>query len=65
MLSYTIQEMLLLSSPGVTELNSTDYALIDTYLDADEYSNFDYLSTQDWFNLVHTFLLLVCEAEGL
>lgn len=57
--------MLLLSSPGVTELNSTDYALIDTYLDADEYSNFDYLSTQDWFNLVHTFLLLVCEAEGL
>jgi len=65
MASPTIQEMLLDSAPGISMLNSTDWALVDTYLGINEYAEAKYLSIQEWYETVHTFLLLICEAEGI
>ena len=66
MIKLSILDSLNLQSPGVSQLNNTDWHLVNKYLQNNEYSTeFQYLSNQEWYELVHTFLLLVCEAEGI
>lgn len=66
MINFSILNSLNLQCPAVSQLNSTDYTLVVSYLQYKEYSTmFNYLSNQEWYEAVHTFLLLVCEAEGI
>ena len=65
-MTFSILDSLNLQSPAVSQLTSTDYTLVNSYLQDSEYNiKFSYLSNQEWYELVHTFLLLVCEAEGI
>ena len=62
----SILDSLMTQFPGISHLNQTDYLLADSYIQGYEYNqNFKYLSNQEWYETVHTFLLLVCEAEGI
>ena len=66
MMTFSILDSLNLQSPAVSLLNPTDWHLANSYLQDNEYKiDFKYLSHIEWYETVHTFLLLICEAEGI
>jgi hypothetical protein len=59
-----IQEELLNNYPGVSCLPTYSFDIVMKYLEHGEYSRPDDLSITEWYEKVHTFLLLVLESEG-
>ena len=63
--SCTLEAVLESDTPGIIYLTALDAFLVSSYLLNSEYSfTYKYLTNSEWYDTVHTFFLLVLEAEG-